>query len=138
VPLVAQHPLRAEFEYHPLPGSATLNKNNLSQGRFFVPLVAQHPLRAEFEYHPLPGVCDLKEKTVQIWTVFRVPLAEFESATFCSASKRSIQLRYRGIGLIFPAPYLYRAGGETSRTKKNPLLGQRDFSTMRAGMRLIN
>jgi hypothetical protein len=26
-----------------------------------------------------------------------VPLAEFESATFCSASKRSIQLRYRGI-----------------------------------------
>jgi hypothetical protein len=28
-----------------------------------------------------------------------VPLAEFESATFCSASKRSIQLRYRGLRL---------------------------------------
>jgi hypothetical protein len=26
-----------------------------------------------------------------------VPQAEFESATFCSASKRSIQLRYWGI-----------------------------------------
>jgi hypothetical protein len=26
-----------------------------------------------------------------------VPLAEFESATFCSASKRSVQLRYWGI-----------------------------------------
>jgi hypothetical protein len=31
--------------------------------------------------------------------VVPVPPAEFESATFCSASKRSIQLRYEGINL---------------------------------------
>jgi hypothetical protein len=31
-----------------------------------------------------------------------VPPAEFESATFCSASKRSIQLRYEGLWLTVP------------------------------------
>ena len=67
VPLVAQHPFGTEFEHRPLNRGLqfSLNKNNLSQGRF------------------------------------SVPLAEFESATFCSASKRSIQLRYRGMEIQY-------------------------------------
>ena len=39
----------------------------------------------------------LLKKSWRSVVLVRVPLTEFESVTFCSASKRSIQLRYRGI-----------------------------------------
>ena len=34
--------------------------------------------------------------------ILLVPPAEFESAAFCSASKRSIQLSYEGVGTVVP------------------------------------
>ncbi len=39
----------------------------------------------------------IKKTTPNIVWSGKVPLEEFESSTFCSASKRSIQLRYRGM-----------------------------------------
>src|SRR5690606_1027626 len=43
-------------------------------------------------------------KNSPLIVLFRVPLTEFESVTFCSASKRSIQLRYRGNPLPMKRP----------------------------------
>ena len=48
-----------------------------------------------------------------------VPPAEFESAAFCSASKRSIQLRYEGLGLT--VGILYRSVRRSSSAQKRLL-----------------
>ena len=46
-----------------------------------------------------------KKTGVFITLLFLVPPAEFESAAFCSASKRSIQLSYEGVENIVRIKY---------------------------------
>lgn len=67
-----------------------------------MPLVAQHS-RTEQNSNVVPsmGACNLKTQQTFQGLLSCVPLAEFESATFCSASKRSIQLRYRGMEIQY-------------------------------------
>ena len=50
--------------------------------------------------------------------VMIVPSTELESATFCSASKRSIQLSYEGKGII--AGIIYPSGYKPSRNGSQP------------------
>jgi len=121
-PIVGCSCAPAELEYHPLTGVCYLQNKTAHCGLFVRPRQNSNttPSRGSVTFKtkqpivgcscapgrtrippPHGGLLPSKQNS-PLWAV-RVPPAELESATFCSASRRSIQLSYEG-----RQPKLYR------------------------------